>query len=303
MTRLSPSENTQYERRRAIWSDIASVRLGLLLSFIIAAPPKSDAGRWIGDFSEIRVSKSELGEIGRKIWINECGGSTDGLTSWNDGEEFASLGIAHFIWYPKGRTGHFRESFPELVAFLLERGVSVPKWLLPGRPCPWSSRNAFEKDFRSPRMNELRQLLAATTELQLDFLLSRLVDAVPKILEDAGSRDRALVQRNFRRMINSDGGLYPLLDYLCFKGDGTWQGERYQGEGWGLSQVLAGMDSEGTAVDAFADSAGNVLERRVKLSPQWRNERRWLRGWLRRISTYTEWRDAGGHARRVRSID
>ena len=46
---------------------------------------------------------AELDRIGKRIWQNECGGTADGLTSWNAGENFASLGIGHFIWYPKGR--------------------------------------------------------------------------------------------------------------------------------------------------------------------------------------------------------
>ncbi|MEA3211856.1 MAG: hypothetical protein QOE70_4913 [Chthoniobacter sp.] len=37
-------------------------------------------------------------EIGRRVWQNECGGTREGLTSWNADESFASLGIGHFIW-------------------------------------------------------------------------------------------------------------------------------------------------------------------------------------------------------------
>src|SRR5687767_5521069 len=51
------------------------------------------------------LSDSELDRIGRRVWQNECGGRRDGLTSWNVGEDFASLGIGHFIWYPKGMDG------------------------------------------------------------------------------------------------------------------------------------------------------------------------------------------------------
>ncbi|MFZ4681922.1 MAG: hypothetical protein ACOYMS_05440, partial [Terrimicrobiaceae bacterium] len=48
----------------------------------------------------IQLSDAQANEIGRRIWKNECAGSVDGLTSWNSGEDFASLGIGHFIWYP-----------------------------------------------------------------------------------------------------------------------------------------------------------------------------------------------------------
>ena len=65
--------------------------------------------------------------IGKKIWQNECGGTVAGLTSWNTGENFASLGIGHFIWYPKGVRGPFDESFPELVAFAASRNAKLPE--------------------------------------------------------------------------------------------------------------------------------------------------------------------------------
>jgi hypothetical protein len=54
--------------------------------------------------------------IGRKVWQNECGGTVAGLTSWNAGENFASLGIGHFIWYPAGRADRSRKAFLPLFA-------------------------------------------------------------------------------------------------------------------------------------------------------------------------------------------
>ena len=49
----------------------------------------------------LTLSPEEARRIGRLIWRNESGGTRGGLTSWNAGEDFASLGIAHFIWYPE----------------------------------------------------------------------------------------------------------------------------------------------------------------------------------------------------------
>ena len=51
-------------------------------------------------------------KIGQKIWLNETGGKIDAITSWNANEEFASLGIGHFIWFPVGKWLPFEESFP-----------------------------------------------------------------------------------------------------------------------------------------------------------------------------------------------
>src|SRR4051794_7962906 len=89
------------------------------------------------------LTPRELDSIGRRVWQNECGGTREGLTSWNQGEAFASLGIGHFIWYPKGQHGPFEESFPPLVKFLATTGAKVPAWLKAEDDCPWSTRAEF----------------------------------------------------------------------------------------------------------------------------------------------------------------
>src|SRR5215510_12165309 len=104
----------------------------------------------------LALSDAELERIGKHVWQNECGGSRDGLTSWNSGEDFASLGIEHFIWYPKGQDGPFEESFPKLAKFLSSRGVKTAPWM--HGDCPWNSRAEFQAEFRSERMNELRDM-------------------------------------------------------------------------------------------------------------------------------------------------
>ncbi|MFM8231634.1 MAG: hypothetical protein ACKOAL_10460, partial [Chthoniobacterales bacterium] len=83
--------------------------------------------------SGIRINDAEADRIGRKIWRNECAGTKDGLTSWNKGEDFPSLGIGHFIWYPAGKRGPFQESFPGLKDYLQSQGVKLPGWLAAAR--------------------------------------------------------------------------------------------------------------------------------------------------------------------------
>ena len=96
------------------------------------------------------LSAGQKAVIGRKIWQNECAGTVDGLTSWNAGEEFPSLGIGHFIWYPAGFNGPFTESWPQLVAFAKQRGANPPAVAsLPN--CPWSSKKQFQAEFRGPQ--------------------------------------------------------------------------------------------------------------------------------------------------------
>ncbi|MGB8170328.1 MAG: hypothetical protein WCF18_22690 [Chthoniobacteraceae bacterium] len=231
------------------------------------------------------ISDAELDSIGRRVWKNECAGTRDGLTSWNAGEAFASLGIGHFIWYPKGTSGPFEESFPKLVKFFADNGQSVPQWVKDR--CPWSSRAAFQADFQTPRMKELRELLASTVRLQSKFLALRMREALPKMIEAAPAGQRANVKTQFERLAGSGAGTFALIDYVNFKGEGTKETERYRGEGWGLLQVLSGMSGSGAgAPREFGDSAVRVLSRRVKNAPPERHEERWLPGWTSRVRSY-----------------
>jgi len=239
----------------------------------------------------ITVSKAEALRIGKKIWQNECNGTISGLTSWNSGEDFASLGIGHFIWYPEGKRGPFEESFPKLIRFMSDRGVDVPAWLRPPRSCPWSSRSEFARAQDSPQMRELRAFLTETVDLQAQFLVDRLEAALPRMLEETASGNRAHVEQQFARVANSAQGCYALIDYVNFKGEGVLPTERYQGEGWGLLQVLEemrGTSAGRDAVEEFARAAGAVLTRRVRNSPPERKEARWLPGWLKRVSSYRQ---------------
>jgi len=230
------------------------------------------------------LSDAELERIGKRVWQNECGGTRDGLTSWNSGEDFASLGIGHFIWYPKGQDGPFEESFPKLVKFLSSRGAKTSAWM--GGDCPWNTRAEFQADLRSDRMNELRDLLAGTVKLQSEFLAERMRSALPKMLDAASSGSRDRVKANFQRLLASGSGTFALIDYVNFKGEGTNPKERYDGQGWGLLQVLETMDTEGPAPAAFGRAAAQVLERRVKNSPPARKEAKWLPGWKSRVQAY-----------------
>jgi hypothetical protein len=238
----------------------------------------------------ITLSHADALKIGKKIWQNECNGTIAGLMSWNAGEDFASLGIGHFIWYPKGRRGPFEESFPKLVSFISKRGAKLPTLLLGTgeKPCPWNSRTEFSRAQHSTEMNQLRNFLADTVDLQTEFLIARLEGALPKMLAEAAPSERANVQEQFERLTKTPQGCYALVDYVNFKGEGVLHTERYQGQGWGLLQALEAMHgtSDAGAVDEFARAAKTVLTRRVQNSPAERHESRWLSGWIRRVNSY-----------------
>ena len=247
---------------------------------------------WPNRVAAIALSPSDALKVGKRVWQNECNGTISGLTSWNQGEDFASLGIGHFIWYPKGRQGPFEESFPKLVSFVSSRGAKLPTLLLGvGRvqPCPWNSRAEFLQAQNTVEMNQLRRFLVDNIDLQAEFLVARLEASLPKMLAEAAPADRTNVQKQFERLTKTPQGCYALIDYVNFKGEGVLHTERYQGQGWGLLQVLEAMqgNSDSGAPDEFARAAKVVLTRRVQNAPPDRHESRWLTGWLQRVNSYS----------------
>lgn len=226
--------------------------------------------------------------MGLQIWRNECAGKREGLTSWNQGEEFASLGIGHFIWYPEGEQGPFKEMFPSLLAFFKQRGVSLPLWLNT-QGCPWQSREQFLQAQSDPKMEELRQILVDHIDLQICFMVERLHKALPTLLKHAHSDKKEHVASQFDRLAQTPNGLYVLLDYLNFKGEGISFQECYNGQGWGLLQVLErmkGAASGPSAIQEFAHAAKEVLHLRIQNAPAERREQRWFKGWCNRIESY-----------------
>jgi hypothetical protein len=235
-------------------------------------------------------------KIGQKIWLNETGGKIDAITAWSANEEFASLGIGHFIWFPVGKWLPYEESFPALLEFMRRKNVHLPAWLdqaqIPANP--WTSRAEFRRNVNSPQMKELRQFLLDTVPEQTQFMVARAQGAMEKILKttpDGTERDHIVLQ--FTRVIRASENFYPLIDYINFKGEGTNPNEaainRETGrrQGWGLKQVLLRMNGDAgdpKAVRAeFADAAQFVLQQRVRNLP---SNRVFEVGWLRRVATY-----------------
>jgi len=253
-----------------------------------AESASGDAGQNKNDGPpKLNLSVAEATIVGNRVWRNECGGRIDGLTSWNVGEDFPSLGIGHFIWYPKDAHDKFEESFPRLIAFLQDSGVKLPAWLNPDMHCPWNSREQFLQEIHGQELTELRTMLASTVPLQTQFILKRLEGALPKMLEKMPPADREKIKSRFYKVLTSgSAGTFALIDYVNFKGEGVNEGERYHGKGWGLLQVLEGMTESPDPVQAFSDSAAKMLARRVQNSPPERHEERWLPGWKKRVSNY-----------------
>ena len=235
------------------------------------------------------VSPHALKQLGQKIWQRECGGSVAGLTCWNNGEEFPSLGIGHFIWYPAGKTKIFEETFPALLNYLIEHTIILPDWLIKAKEngCPWHTQKEFNAAQTSEKMNQLRTLLHTTIDLQAEFIITQANNSMMKIIGHAPVEKKEDIERKLSRLKNTNNGLYALIDYLHFKGSGTNPAEQYHNQGWGLLQILESMELiDSNPLQSFVNTAKNLLITRVKNSPPERNEARWLPGWLNRVESY-----------------
>ncbi|MBY6070542.1 hypothetical protein KUV35_04510 [Marinobacter salsuginis] len=251
----------------------------------------TSAGIQIGDIS-LALTSAQLDWVGQQIFRNECAGRFQCLVHWNDGEAFPSLGIGHFIWYPKGVEGRFVESFPALVEYMEQRQVNIPEWLRTLEPfdAPWDDKDDFLAVDDSPRLAELREFLAGTQGIQAEFIFRRARKSLGQIVEATPADQQSDVAARLDALAQTPGGVYAIIDYVNFKGEGLSPTERYNNRGWGLLQVLLEMSgpSDRSALEQFREAAATVLTRRAENAEDPIERERWLPGWLRRLETYKE---------------
>jgi len=303
--RASPRSGWQYTASLPCWWGGTSARgfvAGLFpvcLWIIMILYPASRAQGAEGLAIDLNETRARW--IGERVFANECNLNVRCLTSWNEGEDFPSLGIGHFIWYRTGQQERFEESFPALLAFYQLRGVELPPWLAALAPPdqPWPDRRAFLADLHGPRLSTLRDFLNDTRDVQARFIIRRLEQALPTMMAHTDEPDA--VRELFHQVASarSPHGLYALIDYVNFKGEGIAVSERYRGQGWGLLQVLEYMHDNPEPAPVllrFSKAAAAVLRRRVDNAPPERNESRWLAGWNNRVATY--WPETNGSQQR-----
>ncbi|GBO90048.1 MULTISPECIES: hypothetical protein [Marinobacter] len=240
----------------------------------------------------LALTSAQLDWVGQQIFRNECAGRFQCLVHWNDGEAFPSLGIGHFIWYPKGVEGRFVESFPALMEYMEQRQVNIPEWLLALEPfdAPWSEKAEFVAVEDSPRLAELREFLAGTQGIQAEFIFRRARQSLGKIIESAPDDRKSEVANRVKALSQTPGGVYAIIDYVNFKGEGLSPTERYNDQGWGLLQVLLEMSGspDRSALEQLREAAATVLTRRAENAKDPIERERWLPGWLKRLETYEE---------------
>src|SRR5690606_20084795 len=121
---------------------ICALLLAALFACATEGPPESSLERSSepaapgrpapGTFELPALDAADYRWIASRIAWNETGGLDRHLTHWGEGEEFPSLGIGHFIWFPAGVDAPFDESFPALVAYVEQNAgdaAPMPGWL------------------------------------------------------------------------------------------------------------------------------------------------------------------------------
>jgi len=235
--------------------------------------------------------------IAGRIFANETRAQTRYLTYWGAGEDFPSLGIGHFIWFPDGVDAPFDESFPLMVNYVRQQAgacSSMPDWLSDLQPfaAPWQSKQQFDEEQQTERMLELRRWLIDTAPQQARYIVASFSARWNELQLPA--EQKLPLTRLLQRLVQTPQGLFAVVDYYNFKGLGSNPRERYHGEGWGLVQVLKDISKQPGSADAtdllqrFSKAAAERLARRVRNAPPERNEARWLEGWHVRVADYTE---------------
>jgi len=262
-----------------------------------------DPGNSEGPFG---LNKDQLLSLGYRMWHNYAGGTLEGLTKWDGSDadhQFMYLGIANNIWLPAGSSSMFQADWPTVAQELQDLGCKIKPWML--GDCPWSSQEQFDADFNSKKMVWLRthlskKKLVRAQAFSIAERLQRSMDpsAPDSLLNGLTADQSALVQKNFDLVAHCADplGVYALIDYVNFKGEGRLDGsEKFNGEGWGLLQVLLNMqtpaDGAGDVaiMTAFVQSAKFTLCQRVinhKIQDPNNNDVQYLDMWVAHLNDY-----------------
>lgn len=235
---------------------------------------------------EINISESEANIIAFEIAKNEGVSSRVKQISWRNDDKYASLGIAHFFWYPMNEN-NTQISFNDLLNYI-SQSQALPNWLLNVKYPPWSSREDYLSSNHDLFKSQLSYFLQENMSKQTEYLIFKLETRLPEMLNEIKSPFAKMhMYENFYHIAMQKNGVYALLDYSVFQGDGTLATERNNNQGWGLLQVLDNMKGNSeNLLQEFISSADLLLTRRIANGPG--DEARQLHKWRRRLNTYRD---------------
>lgn len=225
------------------------------------------------------------------IYQNETGCDISKMVYWSKQEAFPSLGIGHFIWFPKNTDMNVKQIFPDVANYIKnnkDKKLKLPQLLelKDLTQTPWVNRKAFLAGNQN-QIQELREFLSKpeVIKLQAQFMLSNLKQNLYKILAatqyESGESSYKQMVEDIRVLTSNQEGLFSLADYLAFKTEGI--DKRYSTATgkftWGLKDVLENihkfksknckLGKEKCLAVAFANSAQFVLDRRGDNDSKW----------------------------------
>jgi hypothetical protein len=290
----SPGEGRSMAFFFCIFRHARQLPVSILILLLAACSPAAGTNDSNLELPTLRAADYHW--IAARIFENETRGQTQYLTYWGSGEDFPSLGIGHFIWFPAGVDAPFDESFPAMMNFVAERSNDCsprPAWLqgIEQFDAPWTDKLQFDAEQQTERMLVLREWLAATAAQQAQYIVASFKERWNGLQLPAA--EKAPLTALLRSLLGTSKGLFAVIDYYNFKGLGSNPRERYAGEGWGLVQVLSDISVATSSDDPmlvarFSEAAAKRLELRVENAPPQRNEGRWLEGWHKRVAEYQQ---------------
>lgn len=267
----------------------------------ISTSPEDNLNLFYGALSVI--DDQEKMNLAKKIAHMEYGDTgglgSSGITMWNSGEDFLSLGIGHFLWMPEKlfEDSPYQQSFKSFLEYYVERfGLeAIPAQLQKlffdengqVKAMPWNSKKEFDAQFDSGDLVAIRSFLNKKENViaQVDFILDRMKKNIAQIVKESKNPEGTLA---YITELTTEGGdkLFPLIDYVNFKGDGLSPEDKKVVDGkeirWGLKQVLElavekkNDQPDRKASDIFPDAAVLTLSKRP-------DYQKWREGWRSRI--------------------
>ncbi|MFZ4116632.1 MAG: hypothetical protein ACOYK6_07940 [Chthoniobacterales bacterium] len=246
----------------------------------------------------VNPTQDQLPLIGKRFFKDQK--AEENKPKWGEDQEhnFVYIGSLEYIWYGENNRAQFVEDWPTVASRLKAAGLPIEDWALGA--CPWNTKEDFDEEVKSSTLpdstldpeSRIGKLIALLSQdeaktVQVQTLVDRLNRALesshdssltPTIFQDLPPGELELLKSNLDAVASVQDakghplGLYALIDYPYFKGEGTAIGEHCNVDGWGLQEVLLNMDpnkvkdADGVVdgpLQAFIDSGMATLDRRI----------------------------------------
>lgn len=257
-------------------------------------------------FLNVKISSADFSAIEQR-YVSRYNNPEGNVLAWqanNDGTHidmagYVGIGLGSFIWYGDKNHENYVEDWPAVAQALQSHGVPLPYWALGA--CPWSTEAEFTAANTpgSPYYDEIQTLnqTLQTDPVALDIQFrfgpwARLLRGVtpwsdtpadymfgydpvksPNAIISLAPGEAELVGANFSAIaaVKDEAGhplgLYALMDYDNFKGEGTCVTEIHNTQHWGELSVLKNMGAldqqQKDPLTSFINSGLDVLHARI----------------------------------------